>query len=78
MVSNSGRRTHIALLPFGCEVDAVALLQDLHQRLGVVLGGLLQADSLGQTVGHHAAGVLLNPVIRHRDQAVLPHGFTCT
>lgn len=63
--------------PLYCELDAVALLQDLHQRLGVVLARLLQADSFGQTVGHHAAGVLLDPIVRHGDQGALPHGLTC-
>lgn len=63
--------------PLYCELDAVALLQDLHQRLGVVLARLLQADSLGQTVGHHAAGVLLDPIVRHGYQGALPHGLTC-
>lgn len=55
----------------------MALLQDLHQCLGVILRGLLQGDSLRQTMSHHAAGVLLDPLIRHRDQAALSHSLTC-
>lgn len=70
-------RVNVTHSPLHCELDAVALLQDLHQGLGVVLGGLLQADSLRQAVGQHTAGVLLDPVIRHRDQAALSHGLTC-
>lgn len=68
----------VSASPLHCELDAVALLQDLHQCLGVVLRRLLQGDSLGQTVGHHTAGVLLDPLIRHRDQAALPHSLTWT
>lgn len=63
-------------LLFHREVDPVALLQNLHQRLGVVLRGFLQGDSLGQTVSHHAARVFLDPLVRHRDQAAFPHGLT--
>lgn len=62
---------------FHGELDAVALLQNLHQRLCVVLGRLLQGDSFGQTVGHKTAGVLVDPLIRHRDQTALSHSFTC-
>lgn len=60
-----------------CEVDSVTLLQNLHQRLGVVLRGFLQGDSLGQTVSHHTPRVFLDPLIRHREQAAFPHSLTC-
>lgn len=60
------------------ELDAVALLQDLHQRLGVVLAGLPQGHALGQPVGHHAAGLLQDGVVRHRQQAAPAQRLTCT
>lgn len=53
------------------------MLQDLHQCLGVVVTGLLQADPVGQPVGHHAGGVLLDAFVRHGDQGALPYGLTC-
>lgn len=64
--------------PLHRELDAVALLQDLHQCLGVVVAGFFQANPVRQPVGHHTAGVLLDAFVRHGDQGALPHGLTCT
>lgn len=76
-ITDIRHQIHFTDSPFYYELDAVALLQYLHQCLGVIFRGLLQGDSLRQTVGHNTAGVLLDPLIRHRDQAALSHSLTC-